>query len=414
MRVLYLVPQPKRPDRIGAYSFIDEEIEALAGAGIEAFVLSTAASEDGVLRGVHLRSSAARTSAGRRYRAAGFLARQRRHVPGRNLWHPARSYRTARLEHLAAELVAMEHIDLIHSHFGWPQGFGGLLARARTGRPLVATLRGTDILLDRTIGYGRRADGCFDRAIRRLLRTADRTLYFSHYMRDRALALGARPEAARVIRKGVDLTQFTPAPDRARLREALGLGRAPVVLTVAGLIPRKGVHHIIEALARLGASHDFTFVVCGDGPERERLEHLARTAGIGDRTRFLGRVDRMTIPKYFAACDVFVLASLVEAAGNVLFEAMAAGRPIVCTDSGGPQEYVRDGVTGFVVPVGQPDAMAARIGQLLADPALQETLGTEGRRRTVGEFDYGRMVQDIIGVYAETLGAPAHAPAGVC
>lgn len=407
MRVLYLVPQPKRPDRIGAYSFIDEEIEALADAGVEAFVLSTAAPEDRVLRGVNVRSAAARTSTRSRIGAGEFLLRRRRHVPRRNLWHPMRSYRAARAEHVAAELVTAEDIDLIHSHFGWPQGYGGQLARAATGRPLVVTLRGADILLDREIGYGRRAHPCFDRAVRQLLGVADRTMYFSNYMRDKAMELGARPEVTRVIRKGVDLSHFTVADDRASLRASLGLGSAPVILTVAGLIPRKGVHHILEGLARLATSHKFTFVVCGDGPERRRLEDLALSSGLQERTRFLGRVDRQTIPKYFAACDMFVLASLVEAAGNVLFEAMAAGRPVICTDSGGPSEYVRDGETGFVIPVGNAAAMAGRIGQLLDDPALQDRLGSEGRRRTMAEFGYDRMVQDIIGVYEETLASRA-------
>lgn len=403
MKVLYLVPQSKRSDRIGAYSFIDEEIEALAAAGIEAFVLSTASPADRLHRRVHLRSSPARTSTATRAGAFTFLLRHFKDVPRRHFWHPAKSYRVARAEHLAAHLVEREKIDLIHSHFGWPQGFGGLLARATTGRPLVATLRGTDILLDREIQYGRRGDPCFDRAIRLLLGTADRTVYFSNYMREQALALGARPETARVIRKGVDLSQFTVADNRVALREKLGLGPSPMILTVAGLIPRKGVHHIMEALARLAPSRDFTFVICGDGPERARLETLAATRGLKDRTRFLGRVSRETIPKYFAACDVFVLASIVEAAGNVLFEAMAAGRPVVCTRSGGPPEYVRDGETGFVTPVGDPGAMSTRIAQLLDDPALQDRLGAEGRRRTIGEFAYDRMVQDIIGVYDETL-----------
>jgi glycosyltransferase involved in cell wall biosynthesis len=125
----------------------------------------------------------------------------------------------------------------------------------------------------------------------------------------------------------------------------------------------------------------------------------------------MGQVARPEIPKYFAACDVFVLASIVEAAGNVLFEAMSAARPIVCTDSGGPSEYVRDGETGFVVPVGQPEAMAHRIGTLLEDPVLQDRLGQAGRGRTVGEFQYGRMVADLIAVYEDVLRAGIARPA---
>jgi glycosyltransferase involved in cell wall biosynthesis len=231
-------------------------------------------------------------------------------------------------------------------------------------------------------------------------------------MRDHALTLGARPERARVIRKGVDLSQFTVANDRQALRRELGLGTRPMVLTVGGLIPRKGIDQILDALRRIHTSNEFSFVICGDGPERGNLEALAARYGLADRVVFEGRVDRETIPKFFAACDVFVLASIMEAAGNVLFEAMAAGRPVICTDSGGPGEYVVEGETGFVVPVRDPEKLAARIKRLLDDPGLQDALGSEGRRRTVGQFSYDRMVSDLVDVYQEVL-APACQPIAV-
>jgi glycosyltransferase involved in cell wall biosynthesis len=402
LKVLYLLPQPKDAGRIGAYTFLDEEVRGLADAGIDAYVLSTATPADVTVGRVHLRSSSARESLSAQVGAAAFLARSADGIPSLNMLQPVSSYRQARLEHLAAAIVKEEGIDLIHSHFAWPQGFGGSLAQAATQRPLVASLRGTDILLDETIGYGRRVDPAFDRALRRLLKSADRTVYYSNYMRDRGVALGARPEAARVIRKGVDLGQFTVVPDRVAVRRELGLGDVPMVLTVAGLIERKGIHHILAALAQIRAV-PFTFVVCGDGPERPRLEALARELGIADRVRFVGRIDRDTIAKYFGACDVFVLASILEAAGNVLFEAMAAGRPVVCTDSGGPGEYVVEEETGFVVPVGDTAALADRIWLLLKNPELQDLLGAEGRRRALSEFNYDRMVADLVDVYDEVL-----------
>lgn len=403
MKVLYLVPQPKQADRLSAYTFLDEEIQALAEAGVQAFVLSRKISTDTWSGPVRLK--AATKSSYRRTDVAAFVARNRARIPWRNVMEPGQLYHAGRFEYQAAQMVAHEGIHLIHSHFAWPEGFGGILTQASTARPLVASLRGTDILLDKTIDYGRRESASYERALRRLLGAADRTVYFSRYMRDQAVALGARPEATRVIRKGVDLSHFLPADDRPALRQALGLGTRPMILTVAGLIPRKGIHHVLEALARL-PTHDFTFVVCGEGPERARLEALSATLGLSDRTRFVGQIDRSLIPRYFAACDVFVLASSLEAAGNVLFEAMAAARPIVCTASGGPPEYVRNGETGFVVPVNDPQAMAARIRELLDDGVLQERLGREGRRHTVGEFDFRRMVADLLDVYEEVLRAP--------
>jgi glycosyltransferase involved in cell wall biosynthesis len=409
MKVLYLVPQSKRVGRLAAYTFLDEEIQALAAAGVQAYVLSTVEPADTWTGNVRVISYAARTSMPQRMGAAAFLARWASSASARHFGHPMMWYRSARREYLAAQVVEAEGIDLIHSHFAWPTGFGGMLARAETGRPLVASLRGTDILIDAGIGYGRRRKLVFDRALRGLLQRADRTVYFSNYMRDHAVSLGALPPATRVIRKGVDLAHFAPVENRAALKRELGIGDRPMVLTVGGLIRRKGIDQVLNAVSRLRARHDFTCVICGDGPERARLEALSVRLGLGDRTMFTGRVDRQTIPKYFAACDVFALASTVEAAGNVLFEAMASARPVVCTNAGGPQEYVADGQTGYIVPVGDAYALATRIGQLLDQPALADALGHEGRRRTVGQFTYERMVADLMGVYEDVLRPGARA-----
>lgn len=409
MKILYLVPQPKHPDRIGAYTFLDEEIHALAAAGVDAYVLSTAAPVDTWCGRVRLISVDARTTLAQRLRATGALASSISSAVGTHVTHPVVSYRSTWRQYLAGQVAIDERIDLIHSHFAWPTGSGGIRAKRASGRPLVASLRGTDILIDRSIGYGRRTNPVFDRALRALLKGADRTLYFSEFMREQGLSLGARPDATRVIRKGVDLRQFTQAGDRAGLKRQLGLGDGPVILTVGGLIPRKGVHHVLDALGLLHDKHRFTFVVCGDGPERTALDEQSGRLGLGERTRFAGRVDRATIPSYFAAADIFVLASTMEAAGNVLFEAMASACPVVCTNAGGPQEYVANGKTGFVVPVGDIEGLAARIGRLLSDPALREGMGQEGRRRALAEFSYDRMVADILGVYEDVLKADASA-----
>lgn len=412
MRVLYLVPQPKAPDRLATYSFLDEEIHALAARGVEAFVLTAAAYEDGRLGEVHLRSSPARATLGSRLGAALRLLKPVGGLPIRSLRFPLRCYRSTWVEHIVARIVRDEQIDVVHSHFAWPQGVGGSLVKALTGVPLVASLRGTDILVDRTIRYGRQSNALFSRALARLLHDADRTIYFSEFMREEGIRLGARAVATRVVRKGVDLRHFAPVDDPEALRESLGLGRRPMVLTVAGLIPRKGIHHILQAIATVSATTDCTLVVCGDGPERARLEALAASLGIANRVVFAGRVPRDVIPRYFAACDVFVLASLMEAAGNVLFEAMASSKPVVCTDSGGPGEYVVDGETGFVVPVGDETAMAVRIEGLLRDGATRARLGEEARRRTIEAFDYDRMVSEIIDIYREVTDVSTKTPAG--
>jgi glycosyltransferase involved in cell wall biosynthesis len=148
----------------------------------------------------------------------------------------------------------------------------------------------------------------------------------------------------------------------------------------------------------------------GDGEERQNLQAQTLRLGLGAHVQFLGRLDRAQIPQYFAACDALILGSLTEGSGNVALEALASGRPVVATDSGGPPEYVSDGTTGFVVPVGDVPAMAERVRRLLNDPALADALGRAGRLRMVDGFGYPRMIREITSLYEEVLRGAA-APA---
>ena len=289
----------------------------------------------------------------------------------------------------------------MHSQFGWPAGYGGVLAATVTGRPLVATMRGMDVLVDRELDYGLRIHCPYDRALRLLLRNANRTTHVSDFIRQKAVELGGRSSSAITIRKGVDCDHFK------RRADLHGAKAKPMMLTVAGLIRRKGIDYILRALGLLVDSHNFDFVVVGCGPEMNNLQALCDELGLRSRTCFEGYVPRDQIAQFFSACDIFVLGSIWEASGNVLLEALASGCPVVCTASGGPPEYIVDGETGFVVPPRDPGAMADRIRVLLDDSELREKLGREARADTKQRFAHPRMIDNIIGVYrGVTAGQP--------
>jgi glycosyltransferase involved in cell wall biosynthesis len=142
------------------------------------------------------------------------------------------------------------------------------------------------------------------------------------------------------------------------------------------------------------------------------LEQQAGQLGIAGSVIFRGRVSREEIRLAFSRADLFVHGSVIEASGNALLEAMASGLPIVCTDAGGPSEYVEHGVTGFVVPVGDAQAMADKIGRLLSDAALRREMGFQGRRRAELEFKYESMIMATIRLYNSLLEKPAIASGG--
>ena len=150
-------------------------------------------------------------------------------------------------------------------------------------------------------------------------------------------------------------------------------------VTVARLVPQKGIDVLIRALAQtVGEARDWTLTLVGDGPEREALERQVQQAGLQEQVQFLGfRSDPQT---FLLQAGVFVLPSRFEGMPNALLEAMAAGLAVVVTDaSPGPLEVVVNGVSGLVVPSDDPSALADALDRLAADPPLRERLGGAAR-----------------------------------
>jgi glycosyltransferase involved in cell wall biosynthesis len=254
-----------------------------------------------------------------------------------------------------------------------------------------------DLLRIDRIGYGLTRDRRYGRNLRRMLAHASRTIYATEFMRRRGLEAGAVRERAVLVRKGVDILRFRPAAEREAARSRLGLN-GPVVLAVGALQRRKGYDTLIHAMQRL-ADLPWTVVICGDGPERHDLQRQAAAAGLHDRVRLIGPVSRQNIPAYFAAAELFVHPAVLEAAGNVILEALASGCPVVATASGGPTEYLVEGVTGFTVPVGDATRLAARIRLLLTSPEQRDRMGQAARANAEQNYAYPLMTAALLDVY---------------
>ena len=151
------------------------------------------------------------------------------------------------------------------------------------------------------------------------------------------------------------------------------------LVTVARLVPQKGIDVLIRAMARtVGEAGGWTLTLVGDGPERQDLERQVEQAGLQDRVQFLGfRPDPQT---FLLQAGVFVLPSRFEGMPNALLEAMAAGLAVIVTNaSPGPLEVVEHGTSGWVVPSDDPVALAEALDHLAADPLLRERLGAAAR-----------------------------------
>ncbi len=202
------------------------------------------------------------------------------------------------------------------------------------------------------------------------------------------------PENVEVLNPGVDCERFRPRADRASLRADFGLApEARVVVLLARFQNVKG-HDVFQAMARQVAADlpQARFLVAGDNPHtradrryRQRMHENARQDPLlRENLRYLGF--RADTERVIAAADVVVCSSWFEGFGTVNLEAMASARPVVSTNRGGPAETVLDGVTGFLVPPGDPAALAQRVLQLLRDPALRARMGAAGRAHVLRHF----------------------------
>jgi phosphatidylinositol alpha-1,6-mannosyltransferase len=220
---------------------------------------------------------------------------------------------------------------------------------------------------------------------------------------------GVVPEAIAVIPLGCDIDKFRPrAPDPELRRKLLGnRERGPVILTVGGLVERKGHDMVIRSLPSVCQRvPEATYLIVGTGPFRERLDELAAELGVRDRIIFAGKVPDDQLPDVYAMCDVFAMPSRarlashdVEGFGLVFLEAGACAKPVVAGRSGGIEDAVVDGFTGLIVDPSDARDVGQALIRLLTDSELRGRLGGQGRDRVEKEHTWsiaGARVQGIL------------------
>jgi len=282
--------------------------------------------------------------------------------------------------------------DVIHAHY-WLSGLAGLELRRRWGPPLIQMFHTLGEMKNRV---ARSADEHSPperlEAERRLLREADRVVASTQAELAQFQWL-YKVDTSRVvvIPPGVDPGRFYPIhPDEAK--EFVGIPAGSQLLLFVGRIePLKGIDTLLEAvsiLERKGwmARRSLCLAVIGGDPdvnpekmteEMKRLQELRENLGLDQLVTFLGRRDQDTLPYYYSAAEAVVVPSHYESFGLVALEAMACGTPVVASETGGLVFLVRDGQTGFHVPVGDATALAEKVGLLIRDGDLRARLGRQ-------------------------------------
>ncbi len=253
--------------------------------------------------------------------------------------------------------------NVIDAHFAYPDGHAAVRLGRWLGLPVAVTLRGSEVPQSRRPALARRlAEVCA---------RADAVITVSDSLRRLALGLGLDPARARVVGNGVDSDRFQPV-ERAQARARFGLpAQARVLITVGGLVERKGFHRVIACLPQLLRDQPelHYLVVGGASPEGDisaQLRAQTRALGLDTRVHFLGPMAPDELKWPLSAADVFVLSTRNEGWANVILEAMACGLPVVASDVGGNREVVCDARYGEIVPFDDARALTDALARALA------------------------------------------------
>jgi glycosyltransferase involved in cell wall biosynthesis len=294
---------------------------------------------------------------------------------------------------LLRSLIRRARIDLVHAHMHHANLYGRLAA-FREGVPAVISVHNTYV-----------RSKIHRRILNRwLARRTSAILAGSEAIRDDIARYdGVPPGKIRVVPYGVDVEQFYGPSSRGEAREKLGLPKERFIVgTVGRLEEQKGQKYLIEAVGRLRRERkEMTLAIIGSGREENRLREQAMRESVGDAVLFLGT--RRDLPELFRAMDVFAFPSLWEGFPIALLSAMAAGLPVVVTPVGGVPEVVKDGVNGWVVPAGDPAALAGAIWRVHEDPAGASGLGRAAAATIRDGYSHRTTACRIMEIYEEVL-----------
>ena len=313
---------------------------------------------------------------------------------------------------LASKIVEVsryEGLDLLHVHYAVPHATSAYLARQILGREsprIVTTLHGTDITL---VG----SDPSFLPITRFSIIESDGVTTPSSYLRAATYDRLDVPSSVgiEVIANFVDTERYSPGPRRP-LEELVGTAALPapgperpaVLVHVSNFRPLKRVDDVVRIFAEVQRVRPAVLLLIGDGPERSRVEALARQLGLSQAVVFVGKM--LSFVELLRASDVFLMPSESESFGLAALEALSCGVPVVATNVGGIPEVVTDGEVGYLAPLGDVATMADRVLRILADDDLRTRLAHHARARALSRFGLQPAIDRYEAHYHRVLASP--------
>ena len=311
-------------------------------------------------------------------------------------WHelPLRNSLDLQSARAIAQLITENGIDIVHAHMGRDYLVAALACKQTNNVKLVLT-RHHYLPLKRSALY------------RWLLGNVAAVIAVSDSVRQSVLERLQLPsEKVRTIPNWIDPERFKPA-DRDAARAMFRVRYNIVVACIGQITQTKGQEEFVRAAAALARTRtDVEFLIVGQESEEggafsKRLSDLARSSGLQEKLRFLGRVRH--IPQLLAAVDVVVVPSWDEGFSLVTIEAMAARRPVLASRVGGITGIIKDNVTGLLVPPRDVHALTDKLLWLVSDATLRERLSVQAQRDVYARFGRDHIIDQIESLYSEVI-----------
>jgi L-malate glycosyltransferase len=301
---------------------------------------------------------------------------------------------------LAAKMVEVARhsgLDVLHVHYAIPNAVSAVLARqilAPQPLPVVTTLHGTDVTL---VGN----DPSYLETTRYGIVQSDAVTAVSESLRATTVDQLAIQKKIEVVPNFVDPARFEGVRGRSAGARRWALRGEKVIVHVSNFRPLKRVLDVVEVFRRVRREMPAHLLMVGDGPDRAKVEQYCRTHSMCQDITFVGSVPQ--VEEVLVGADLFLLPSEIESFGLAALEALACEVPVVAARVGGLPEVVIEGETGFLLPVGDVEGMAAAALRLLADDELRRRMGEAGRRRAVETFGQDKVVRRYREIYERVV-----------
>ena len=293
-------------------------------------------------------------------------------------------------------------VDVIHAH-DWLVANAGIGLKHVFRKPLLVTMHSTE--LGRRDGLHTTTERMIHETEAWLTYEAWKIICCSDYMIGHVkFAFGLPSDKLVMVPNGVNIHNYESDYNIAEFRNKFALPEEKIVLFVGRLVYEKGIHVLINAIPKILNKVNAKFIIVGSGYMKEQLLNIVRSMALEHKVLFQGFVDEQTLLKLQRTADVSVVPSLFEPFGIVALEAMAAGSPVVVSDTGGLSEIVEHDVTGLKVYPNNPDSLAWGITRILQDNGFANYIRDNAHKRVQEKFDWEKIAQQTKQIYQNVLG----------